>query len=561
MHNLHTENFYDQIQLGKKKIQGRFVIPSGIRCAHASSIEKYFSMESIGIITTKSISVAPKEGYKEPLYIKYGENSYMNAVGLANPGAQAFREELSGISVPQNKFLLVSIFGGDWEEFSRVANLLRDVADGFELNMSCPHAKGYGLQIGNDPAQVALITKMVVQSVDLPVFVKLSASVPNLAQTAGIAVENGAAGITITNTVGPGIESIDGKPVLSNGAGGLSGEAIRPLGIKVLRDIRSVVGREIPIIGMGGIFNADHVKSYHAAGADFFGIGSALTNLSTEEAAQYLQSVQNDLIHNCKSNWVTPPPVRNMDYQPCVVEQNTALTDTLHKIKISPWANYEQNRNVAGKFFFLMIPGTGEKPFALYSHNDREFIVKNVGVFTRALTRLAPGDTLYLRGPYGHALPAFSGADINFVAGGTGLSPVYEMARKYRESNPIRFFLGGKTADDLFDLDRFKALGEVHAATEDGSTGDKGFVSDVLNRYNFNGKQIFINVGPRPMIEACGHIEQTLTDEIWVAIEYHTSCGVGICGKCATESGLLSCVDGPFLRWTDALRIKECEHQ
>ena len=74
MHNIHMKSFYESIRLGKKEIDGRFVIPSGIRCAEPSVIEKYFEIESVGIITTKSISINPKEGYKEPLFVKYGEN-------------------------------------------------------------------------------------------------------------------------------------------------------------------------------------------------------------------------------------------------------------------------------------------------------------------------------------------------------------------------------------------------------------------------------------------------------------------------------------------------------
>lgn len=159
MHNIHMKSFYGKIQFGKKSIDGRFFIPSGIRCTNTKVIEKYFEIESAGIITTKSISIHPKEGYKEPLFVKYGENSYINAVGLSNPGAKSFKEELSKITIPENKFLLISIFGKDENEFYETAKVLYNYADGFELNMSYPHAQGYGLQIGNDSALVGRITK------------------------------------------------------------------------------------------------------------------------------------------------------------------------------------------------------------------------------------------------------------------------------------------------------------------------------------------------------------------------------------------------------------------
>lgn len=114
------------------------------------------------------------------------------------------------------------------------------------------------------------------------------------------------------------------------------------------------------------------------------------------------------------------------------------------------------------------------------------------------------------------------------------------------------------------DIDRFKKIGAVFIATEDGTAGCKGNVIDLLKKQFFNKseKLLFINCGPKPMIEKCFEVEHELVSEknILVSIEYHTSCGVGICGKCSTEKGLLSCVDGPFFTVENALKIKKCKH-
>jgi len=516
-------------------------------------------------VTTKSINLEGKEGYKEPLYARVGHNSYLNAVGLENAGAKVFKEELSGIQIPENKFLLISIFGGDVHSFFKTAQILAPYADGFELNMSCPHAKGYGLQIGNDIELVSQITKEIAENFDIPVFVKLSASIPDYASIAGAVIENGAAGITVTNAIGPNIDYVSGMPILSNVVGGLSGESIRPIGLMALRNIRKVIGKGPIVIGMGGVFNSEHVESYYAAGADFFGVGSALTNLNTAKTKAYFNHLQADLIGQRESRSFKLDPVDNMRYQKCLIEENTALTDVLHKIKISRWNDYEKKSDIAGKFYFLMIPGIGEKPFALFSYDNREFIIKNVGYFTNILTKRSAGEPVFLRGPYGNDILDFENAHINFVAGGTGISPVYEIAKKYsRANNHIRFFLGGKIAGDIFDSEQFEKLGEVHIATEDGSIGTNGNVAELLKKHQFShqDEQIFINVGPKAMITTCCEFEKDITDEknIWVSIEYHTSCGVGICGKCATEKGTISCVDGPFLRVTDALKVQECKH-
>ena len=149
--NRTREWFETRYQLGKKKVAGRFVVPSGIRCTHASTITRCLQeIPSIGVITTKSISLCPRAGYREPILAQYADGCYINAVGLANPGAIAFRSELDAIDIPPDKFLLVSIFGASVADFIDAARILEPVADGFELNMSCPHAEGFGSEIGGD---------------------------------------------------------------------------------------------------------------------------------------------------------------------------------------------------------------------------------------------------------------------------------------------------------------------------------------------------------------------------------------------------------------------------
>src|SRR5678816_946768 len=202
--------------LGSKTIRGRFVIPSGIRCTKASTIELCFAENnSVGVVTTKSISLAPRPGYFEPIYARYAPESYINAVGLSNPGADQFRRELEQIQIPADKFLLVSIFGGNVKQFVETAEALRSVADGFELNMSCPHAEGYGVEIGQNMALVAEITAAVIAATDLPVIVKLSAIVGDVGKTAKAAIAAGAVGITVTNTIGPATVNVGEAPILS----------------------------------------------------------------------------------------------------------------------------------------------------------------------------------------------------------------------------------------------------------------------------------------------------------------------------------------------------------
>jgi dihydroorotate dehydrogenase (NAD+) catalytic subunit len=134
-----------------KKISGPFTIPSGIITTETSIIEKIAKkIPEIGILTTKSIGLKPREGYKEPIIAQISPLSFINAVGLANPGAEEFRKRISKIKIPEDKFLLISIFGSNEKEFREVAEVLFNFADGFELNISCPHSEKYGQVVGKD---------------------------------------------------------------------------------------------------------------------------------------------------------------------------------------------------------------------------------------------------------------------------------------------------------------------------------------------------------------------------------------------------------------------------
>jgi dihydroorotate dehydrogenase (NAD+) catalytic subunit len=123
----------------------------------------------------------------------------------------------------------------------------------------------------------------------------------------------------------------------------------------------------------------------------------------------------------------------------------------------------------------------------------------------------------------------------------------------------VEFFLGARTRDGFFDLDQFRRLGAVLLSTDDGSAGYPGAVTDLLRseiagRLGARRDQLtFINCGPEAMVQACFETERELVapEHIWGAIEYMTSCGVGICGKCAAPSGRLSCIDGPFMGYAE----------
>ena len=142
-----------------KTVSGPFTIPSGIVSTAPSIIQRIMDeLPEVGVITTKSVGPVPRTGNREPVYSQYAPGCFVNAVGLTNPGAEEARRGFESLSIPEDRFLLVSIFGGSIEEFVSVAKILAPVADGLELNLSCPHAQGYGMAMGQDPEMVATIS-------------------------------------------------------------------------------------------------------------------------------------------------------------------------------------------------------------------------------------------------------------------------------------------------------------------------------------------------------------------------------------------------------------------
>ena len=235
-----------------KELSGPFTIPSGIVATAVPIIRYMFeNVPELGVLTTKSIGFDPRLGYREPVYSQYAPGCFVNAVGLTNPGAERSAELFAELEVPEDKFLLTSIFGGSVEEFVRVAELLAPFSDGLELNLSCPHAKGYGMAMGQDPELVAEITAAVKAAVDIPIVPKLTPNADDIGAIAQAAVAGGADALCAINTVGPGLFTAHGEPVLSNGVGGMSGKGVLPIALKCISEIRDVC--DVPIIGCGNV--------------------------------------------------------------------------------------------------------------------------------------------------------------------------------------------------------------------------------------------------------------------------------------------------------------------
>jgi dihydroorotate dehydrogenase (NAD+) catalytic subunit len=270
--------------IGSVEIRNPLILASGILGSTYSTLNKAFQ-EGFGAVTTKSIGIQPREGNPNPSVLYLPEiNSIINAVGLANPGCIKFSEELQYID-PNVKFI-ISVFGSSSDELVSVIDCFRMKTKpiAFELNLSCPHAKKVGMALGTDPEVVEEVVKKVKTTFNVPIWVKLTPNISDITKVGEAAISAGADALVAINTVKALLIDIEvKKPILGNIKGGLSGKAIKPIGLRAIYDLFESFGSEIPLIGLGGISQWEDVVEYFLAGASAVQIGSALHSYSSPQ--------------------------------------------------------------------------------------------------------------------------------------------------------------------------------------------------------------------------------------------------------------------------------------
>jgi len=235
----------------------------------------FFDLSELGAIVTKSITLRPRQGNRPPR-IAETPSGMLNAIGLQNVGIDAFISEkmpfLRTLGIP----IIVSISGEDETEYIEIAERLSQVTDvsGLEINISCPNVAKGGMQFGSDSQMTYELINSLRCATNLPLIVKLSPNVTDIVEIAKSAEQAGADALSLINTfLGMSIDIKSRKPKLGNITGGLSGPAIRPIAVRMVWQVFNVV--KIPLIGMGGIMNADDALEFIIAGATAVSIGTA----------------------------------------------------------------------------------------------------------------------------------------------------------------------------------------------------------------------------------------------------------------------------------------------
>ncbi|MGD8562897.1 MAG: dihydroorotate dehydrogenase [Desulfarculaceae bacterium] len=263
-----------QVKLGRLSLQNPVIAASGT-FGYGWEFEGYLDLNGLGGIVTKGISLGPRPGNRPP---RTWETAcgMLNAIGLANVGLEAFLKEKLPFLAGLDAKVIVNLYAETLEDFTALAAALEGVpgVDALELNVSCPNVKKGGLAFGQDPGAVGEVTAAVRRQTSLPLWVKLTPNVSDPTPMARAAADSGADAISLINTIlGMAIDARSRRPRLGNLYGGLSGPAIKPVGLRMVHQVSQAV--PLPVVGMGGIMCGEDAAEYLLAGARAVQVGTA----------------------------------------------------------------------------------------------------------------------------------------------------------------------------------------------------------------------------------------------------------------------------------------------
>lgn len=262
------------INIAGLKLRSPTALASGILGYSADSLQAV-AESGAGAVVTKSVGVTPQMGYANPTVVQ-AKSGLINAIGLPNPGINKYVKEITYMKSILQVPLIVSVYGYSTDEYALAAKKAVEAgADAVELNVSCPHVKYTGSEIGQNPQLLKDVICKVKAEVHKPVIVKLSPNVTDIVEIADVAAKAGADALTVINTVRAMAINVETTlPMLSNIRGGLSGPAIKPIALRCVYDIYESV--KTPIMGCGGITDWRDAVEFLLAGAVAVQVGTAI---------------------------------------------------------------------------------------------------------------------------------------------------------------------------------------------------------------------------------------------------------------------------------------------
>ncbi|MBH17553.1 MAG: dihydroorotate dehydrogenase [Acidobacteriota bacterium] len=262
------------VDIGSLRLKNPLIAASGC-FGYGVEYAEVVNLKTLGGIAVKGLFLSEREGHNPPRIVETPAGM-LNAIGLQGIGVHRFVAEKLPDLYSQGATVIVNICGSTIDEYVEITRILAD-ADGvnaIELNISCPNIKAGGITFGNSAVGTSEVVQAVRSVTKLPIIPKLTPNVTDIAGIARAAEEAGADAVSLVNTfLAMAIDVETRRPALSNGVGGLSGPAIRPIAVRMVYECSQAV--TIPIIGMGGIMTARDVLEFIIAGATAVQVGTA----------------------------------------------------------------------------------------------------------------------------------------------------------------------------------------------------------------------------------------------------------------------------------------------
>ncbi|MDX9816634.1 MAG: dihydroorotate dehydrogenase [Smithellaceae bacterium] len=269
-----TKSINMSVKIGTLKLKNPVMTASGT-FGYGGEYADYVDLNKLGAIVVKGLSLKPRAGNPPPRIMET-PSGMLNAVGLQNIGVDTFIEEKLPILRKYDTNVIANIYGETYDEYKKVAQKLTSAkgVHALEVNISCPNVRKGGLSFGADLKSAAAVTRKVKEVTDLPVIVKLTPNVTDITAIAAAVEKAGADAISLINTLtGMSVDIFTRRPHLKNVTGGLSGPAIKPVALRMVWQVLQKIS--IPVIGIGGIMNAEDALEFLILGAKAVQIGTA----------------------------------------------------------------------------------------------------------------------------------------------------------------------------------------------------------------------------------------------------------------------------------------------
>ena len=265
----------NSIKIGQVSFNNPIWVASGT-FGYGTEAPDLVDVEKLGAIVTKSITRHPREGNPPPRIVETS-SGMINSIGSANIGVDKYIDEMLPIYENVSTKIIMNVAGTDLKEYVEIIEKIESVSSdlvGFEINISCPNVKKGGMEFGVDKSMTAELTSELRKRTDRLLIMKLSPNVSDIVSIGMSAQDAGADAVSAINTVvGMSIDSISGKSNIYTTYGGLSGPAIKPIGLATVHKLYQKLS--IPIIGIGGIVSSNDVMEYILAGSSAVQIGTA----------------------------------------------------------------------------------------------------------------------------------------------------------------------------------------------------------------------------------------------------------------------------------------------